>query len=105
MNGGNLGWFGSGAMVPTFEEAIVSLEIGGVSEPFETQFGWHVATLLETRVQPLPTLDDLRQQITGELQEAAVSARLDELAANATVTKPEADQFDPSLIDATELLD
>ena len=104
-NGGNLGWFGRGAMVPAFEEAVTALEVGGVTEPFETQFGWHVATLLETRVQPRPTVDDLRPQIAQELQEAAISARLDELAAAQDVTKPEPGQFDPALIDATELLD
>ncbi|MEL7178247.1 MAG: peptidylprolyl isomerase [Pseudomonadota bacterium] len=104
-NGGNLGWFGPGAMVPTFEEAVTALEVGGVSEPFETQFGWHVATLLETRVQARPTLDQLRPQIAQELQEAAVTARLDELAAAQTITKPEPGEFDPALIDALELLD
>ena len=104
-NGGNLGWFGRGAMVPEFEQAVTALEVGGITEPFETQFGWHVATLLETRVQPRPTLDDLRPQIAADLQEQAVTARLEELAAAADVTKPEPGQFDPNLIDATGLLD
>jgi len=104
-NGGNLGWFGNGAMVPEFEQAVTALEIGGITEPFETQFGWHVATLLETRVQPRPALDDLRPQIAADLQEQAVTARIDALAAAADVTKPEPGQFDPSLIDATALLD
>ena len=104
-NGGNLGWFAPGAMVPEFEQAVAALEVGGVTEPFETQFGWHVATLLETRVQPRPTIDDLRPQIAQELQEAAITARLDELAAAQTVTKPEPGQFDPALIDAINLLD
>ncbi len=104
-NGGNLGWFGPGAMVPEFEQAIMALEVGGVSEPFETQFGWHVATLLEMRIQPRPTIDELRPQIAQELQEAAITARLDELAAAQTVTKPEPGQFDPALIDAIDLLD
>lgn len=104
-NGGNLGWFGPGAMVPEFEQAITALEVGEVSEPFETQFGWHVTTLLETRVQPRPTVDDLRPQITQELQEAAITARLEELAAEQTVTKPESGEFDPNLIDAIDLLD
>ena len=104
-NGGNLGWFGMGAMVPTFEEAVMALEAGGVTEPFETQFGWHVATLLETRVQARPTLEELSPQIAAELQEAAVTARLEELAAAQTVTKPEEGQFDPSLVDAIDLLD
>ncbi len=104
-NGGNLGWFGAGAMVPEFEQAVTALEVGGVTEPFETQFGWHVATLLDTRIQPRPTVEDLRPQIAQELQEAAITARLEELAAAQTVTKPEPGEFDPGLIDAIELLD
>jgi peptidyl-prolyl cis-trans isomerase C len=104
-NGGNLGWFSAGAMVPPFEEAIIALEVGEVSEPFETQFGWHVATLNEKRVQALPTLEDVRPQIVSELQEAAVTARLEELAAAETITRPEEGQFDPSVINSVELLD
>lgn len=104
-NGGDLGWFGAGAMVPEFENAITSLEVGGVSDPFETQFGWHVATLVETRSQPLPTLDETRQQLTAELQEAAITARLEELTAATVIERPEEGAFDVNLIDQTDLLD
>jgi len=104
-NGGNLGWFGAGAMVPAFEEAVAALEVGGVTEPFETQFGWHVATLLETRVQDLPTIDQVRSQLAQELQEVAITARIEKLAEMQTVTRPEEGQFDPALIDAVDLLD
>ena len=104
-NGGNLGWFGAGAMVPEFEQAVAALEVGGVTEPFETQFGWHVATLLETRVQALPTLDQVRSQLAQELQEIAITARIEELAEMQTVVRPEEGQFDPALIDALDLLD
>ena len=104
-NGGDLGWFGAGAMVPEFENQITALEVGGVSDPFETQFGWHVAKLDETRVQPRPTLDELRGQLTGELREAAVTARLEELAANVVVVTPEDGDFDANLINSFELLE
>lgn len=104
-NGGNLGWFGAGAMVPEFEQAVAALDVGGVTEPFETQFGWHVATLLETRVQPLPSIDQVRSQLAQELQELAITARIEELAEMQTVTRPEEGQFDPALIDAIELLE
>ncbi len=104
-NGGNLGWFEAGAMVPEFETAIMALGVGDVSEPFETQFGWHVATLNEIRVQPLPTLDEMRRELTDVLQEAAVTARLDELTTEQEVVKPAAGDFDPDLIDNLDLLD
>ena len=76
-NGGNLGWFGPNAMVPEFEEAVAALEVGGVTEPFETQFGWHVATLNEKRVQPRPTLEQIISQHANQIHETAVRARLE----------------------------
>ena len=104
-NGGDLGWFGEGAMVPAFEEAVMALEPGEVTEPFQTQFGWHVATLKDTRVQAKPTLDQVRRELTAELQEAAITAKLAELEAQIEVVRPEAGEFDASLLDNFDLLD
>ncbi|MBE0413089.1 peptidylprolyl isomerase [Yoonia sp.] len=104
-NGGNLGWFSAGAMVPEFENAIMALNVGEVTAPFQTQFGWHVATLNEMRVQARPSLDDLRRDLTAELQEAAVTARLDELAAGQEIVTPAEGDFDPETINNLDLLD
>ncbi len=47
--GGDLGWVGPGDLVPKFEDAMTALTPGGVSEPFETDFGWHIVQVLERR--------------------------------------------------------
>ncbi len=47
--GGDLGWFSRGQMVPEFDEAVFDLEAGSISDPFQTEFGWHVVRLEEKR--------------------------------------------------------
>ncbi|MEJ6396550.1 peptidylprolyl isomerase [Yoonia sp. 208BN28-4] len=104
-NGGNLGWFGAGQMVPEFEQAVMDMEVGSVAGPVQTQFGWHVIALNEVRDAELPSLDSVRQEITGQLQEAAIQERLTALEEEITVTRPEEGAFDPALISNLDLLE
>ena len=48
--GGEMGWTGPGTFVPEFEEVVDSLEIGGISEPFRSRFGWHILEVMDRRV-------------------------------------------------------
>ncbi len=50
-NGGGLGWFGPGRMVPPFDSAVFSMDVGEISHPVKTQFGWHLIKLLEKKTE------------------------------------------------------
>lgn len=104
-NGGSLGWFGAGAMVPPFEEAVVALEVGEVSDPVQTQFGWHVILLNETRTQDLPTLEQMRAELTEQLQRDAIEARIADLESSGEITIVEAGVVDPAILDDVTLLE
>ncbi len=103
-NGGALGWFGKGMMVPEFEAAVLTLEVGTVSAPVQTQFGWHVVKLNESRPLDAPDLETVRAEIEAELQQAAVQETIASLTAAANVTRSE-ETIDPALIRQFDLLD
>ena len=68
-DGGNLGWQKVGSFVPVFEEMLTTLEIDEISEPFKSQFGWHMVQLLERREHD--NTDDLRRQLAFQEIRAA----------------------------------
>jgi peptidyl-prolyl cis-trans isomerase D len=49
VNGGDLGWFGRGRMIPAFEEVAFSTPVGEIAEPVLSRFGWHIIEVLERR--------------------------------------------------------
>lgn len=103
-NGGQLGWFSAGMMVPDFEEAVFALDVGEISSPVLTQFGWHVINLNETRLQAAPDLEDVRAEVTETVRVARVDAYIEELTQAAAIDLPELD-FDPAMIRRVDLLD
>jgi parvulin-like peptidyl-prolyl isomerase len=66
--GGDLGWFGKNAMVAEFETAAYELEIGEISEPVQTNFGFHIIQLLGKEVRPIESnrLDQNKQTLFSE---------------------------------------
>jgi peptidyl-prolyl cis-trans isomerase C len=84
-NGGSLGWFGLGQMVPEFEAAVVALEPGAVSQPVQTQFGWHIIRLDETRETTPPPLEAVRAEVENQVRQEAVQAEIAALRAEASI--------------------
>ncbi|HEX5513827.1 MAG TPA: peptidylprolyl isomerase [Gammaproteobacteria bacterium] len=85
-NGGDLGWFQPEQMVAPFAEAVQQLQPGAYSkEPVQTQFGWHIVKLEETRAVTPPPLDEVRQQLSALVVQERVETRIEELRKNADI--------------------
>lgn len=66
--GGDLGYFGEGMMVPEFEKAAFALEVGGYTkEPVKSQFGYHIIKLEDKRQQQPPAFDEVKEQVRSIL--------------------------------------
>ncbi|WP_018476916.1 peptidylprolyl isomerase [Pontibacter roseus] len=65
-NGGELPWFGTGRMIPSFEEAAFSLQKEGeVAKPVLTPYGWHIIKLIDK--QGLPSFEDMQQSLRNRI--------------------------------------
>jgi len=103
-DGGQIGWFSEGVVVEPFFDAVTEMQPGDVSDPVETQFGWHVIQLDETRTKDRPELDDVRTEIREIVRQAALDAHVAKLSEKAEVDRSAGDALDPSFLDQYELL-
>lgn len=88
-NGGELGWFGPGQMVPEFENAVVEMSPGDVAGPVQTQFGWHLIKLNDTRETEPPSIDEMRENLENQVRMAKLQEKLSGLRESATIEIPE----------------
>ena len=102
--GGSLGWFGLGAMIPEFEQAVQELEVGAYMGPLETQFGWHLVLLNDTRMSSAPPLEEVREALQENLQREAAQAALTR-ATDAANIERSYEELDASILSRSDLLD
>ncbi|TGN62284.1 peptidylprolyl isomerase [Paracoccus liaowanqingii] len=102
-NRGDLGWFTADQMVPPFAEAVAAMEPGGVSDPVQTDFGWHIIQLNETRLREAPPLAEVRDEISQMVLREKVEAEIARLVEAAEIQKTEG--VDPAALSDIDLLE
>ena len=101
--GGSLGWFGAGQMVPEFQAAVETLKPGEISAPVQSQFGWHIVRLDEVRDTAFPPLAEVKDQIENQVRQQKLEAEVAALRAKAAIEKPE-NAVAPAAIRQVDLL-
>ncbi|MEX1233608.1 MAG: peptidylprolyl isomerase [Roseovarius sp.] len=104
-SGGELGWFSEGMMVEPFYNAVEGMEAGAISDPVQTEFGWHVIKLVETRAKDTPKLEDVSDEIAETLRQEAIAQKVSELEEAGEVDRAAGDEMDPELLNQMNLLE
>jgi peptidyl-prolyl cis-trans isomerase C len=84
-NGGDLGWAVPSNFVQPFGEAVLTLSKGQVSAPVQTQYGWHIIKLEDTRELKVPGFDEVKPNIEKRLQQQAIQKAIDDLRTKAKI--------------------
>jgi len=87
-NGGDLGYFGNGDMVPEFYAAAVKLKKGEYTkDPVKTQYGWHVIELTDRRTKAVPKFEEVKDQVKDQVTQELISAWLADIHKTAKIQK------------------
>ncbi len=89
-NGGDLGFFQKGMMVPEFEAVAFTLEPGKISDPVQSQFGWHIIKLEEKRMSAPPPMQQVAQQLSQQVMMKAFDDTMAGLKKDLTINIPDA---------------
>jgi peptidyl-prolyl cis-trans isomerase C len=107
MEGGDLGYMTEDEAAPEFARVIRTTPTGGLSKPFETEMGWHVAKIDERRKEQPPSLEELREPILKHLTMMQIGEELKSLRTKARIEKHTSPQnstldVDPFTLDPEE---
>ncbi len=105
VNGGELGWQGPGRLVPPFEEAALALEPGQISAPVQTQFGWHIIKLNDTRLPEAPSLESVSGELENAIWERKLRAEIAAMVEAADVERPDVSRIDPAILKDVSLIE
>jgi peptidyl-prolyl cis-trans isomerase C len=87
--GGDLGWFSAAGMVKPFSDAVTSLKKGETTvAPVQTQFGWHVIKLVDSRATQAPSYDKVKDGLERTLQQRKLEKMMLDLKAKAKIDVP-----------------
>jgi peptidyl-prolyl cis-trans isomerase C len=84
-NGGDLGWAVPSNFVQPFGDAVLTLSKGQVSAPVQTQYGWHVIKLEDTRDLKVPAFDEVKPNIEKRLQQQSIQKAIEDLRGKAKI--------------------
>lgn len=85
-NGGDLDWANPASFVPEFSEAMIKLKKGETTAaPVKSQFGWHIIRVDDIREAQLPKLEEVKPQVTQQLQQQRLQKYQEDLRAKAKV--------------------
>ena len=90
-SGGDLGYFVRGTLDSQFEEAVVGLERGVLSEPIQTRFGWHLVIVEDKRPKPIPSFEDLKDSIIALLIQRKALEQVSDFRGKAQIEIKDAD--------------
>ena len=89
-DGGDLGYFTKDQMVPEFADAAFKLDKGKISEPVKTAFGWHIIKVEDKRKKPLPTYDQVKDQLATVVIQQSQAELVNKLRGQAKIERMDA---------------